>query len=98
MTEYCKRCGLPKELCVCDVIDKEETLLTLRLEKRKYGKMITIIEGFENVPEEKIKSLASTLKHMLGTGGSVKDNKILLQGRQINNCKLVLNKLGWKTK
>ena len=39
MPEICPKCGLPKELCVCETIAKEEQRIKVRSEKRKFGKI-----------------------------------------------------------
>ena len=44
MAEVCSTCGLPKDLCVCGEIEKEQQRIRVRLETRKYGKATTIID------------------------------------------------------
>ena len=50
----------------------------LRFEKRN-GKPATIVSNFEG-SEAALKDLAATLKKHCGTGGSAKDDEILIQG------------------
>jgi len=38
MAEICPICGLPKDLCVCEEISKEQQRIRIRLETRKWGK------------------------------------------------------------
>lgn len=60
-------------------LETAEQVLSLRTEKRRYDKPVTIVEGFD-LPESEIKSIASDLKSSLGTGGTVDEGHIELQG------------------
>jgi len=75
----CATCGLPKELCVCEDLGRETTLLSVDLDTRRYGKAVTVVRGLESRPDEAEK-LARELKKGLATGGSGKDGVIVLQG------------------
>lgn len=56
-----------------------EQQLAVRMEKRRYGKPVTIVEGFD-LPRSELKTVASDLKRALGAGGTVDDGRIELQG------------------
>ena len=43
------------------------------------GKTVTIVSGFQ-ISADELKNLATQLKRRGGTGGSVKDGKIIIQG------------------
>ena len=94
MSEICDTCGLPKELCVCETIAKETQKIVVRIEKRKFGKKYTIIEGI-NQKEIDLKDLVKKLKAKFACGGTVKDNKIELQGDHKNNARKALIALGF---
>jgi len=94
MAEICPKCGLPKELCVCETIAKEEQRIKVRSEKRKFGKVITLIEGLDN-KEIDLKDLAKKLKSQFACGGTVKGNKIELQGDHVQEAKESLIKFGF---
>ena len=54
--------------------------LRTRIEKKgRGGKTATVISGFIG-PEKDLEDLARTLKTHCGTGGSVKDGEIIIQG------------------
>ena len=79
--------GLPEELCV--QLGAEEQLVKIRLEKRKFGKEVTIIEGIDPSTYD-LRKVASVLKSRLATGGTVKDNHIEIQGDQRQKVKNIL--------
>ncbi|MBZ6494772.1 translation initiation factor [Natrinema longum] len=60
-------------------LETSQQVLSLRTESRRYDKPVTIIEGFDLTKSE-IESTASDLKQSLGTGGTVDDGRIELQG------------------
>jgi translation initiation factor 1 (eIF-1/SUI1) len=47
LSEICSKCGLPKDLCVCEAIVKEQQRIRVFLEKRKWGRDVTIVEGID---------------------------------------------------
>ncbi|RLE55263.1 MAG: stress response translation initiation inhibitor YciH [Thermoprotei archaeon] len=91
--EICPRCGLPKELCVCQTIVKEQQLIRIRLERRR-GHEVTIIEGLD--PKSiSLKELASQLKSKLACGGTAKEGRIELQGDHRYKVREILINLGF---
>ena len=94
MSEICPKCGLPKELCVCETIAKEAQKIRIRTAKRRYGKLSTIIEGLD-AKEINLKDLTKKLKLKLACGGTIKDNVIELQGDHRKKVKDILVSLGF---
>ncbi|WP_440766371.1 translation initiation factor [Natronorubrum sp. DTA7] len=60
-------------------LETSQQMLSIRTESRRYDKPVTIVEGFDLELDE-IKSIASDLKSSMGTGGTVDDGRIELQG------------------
>jgi translation initiation factor 1 len=88
----CSRCGLPVDLCTCKIIERGEERIKIYVEKRKFGKPITIIEGIS----DNAKEIVSQLKSKLACGGTFKNNHIELQGDHRSKLKELLKKLGYK--
>ncbi|QKQ99776.1 translation initiation factor [Metallosphaera tengchongensis] len=83
--------GLPPE--VCEELNKEEQFIKIKLEKRRYGKEVTIIEGLGD--DADLKKIASELKSKLAAGGTVKNGKIEIQGDHRERARDLLVKLGF---
>ena len=94
MGEICSTCGLPKELCVCETIAKEDQFIEIKFEKRKFGKQYTLLTGI-NEKEIDIETVFKALKKKLACGGTFKAGRIELQGRHPQKVKEVLVKLGF---
>jgi len=63
-----------------DLLPWEKQKLKVVLDKSgRAGKVVTLIEGFHG-PAVELEKLAKELKNHCGTGGSVKDGQILIQG------------------
>ncbi|MBD2435729.1 translation initiation factor [Nostoc sp. FACHB-110] len=61
------------------------------------GKTVTVITGFQAKPET-LAALVKQLKTQCGTGGTVKDNEIEIQGDHKQKILEILIKLGYKAK
>jgi translation initiation factor 1 len=63
-----------------DFLSPDEQLLTVILDKKqRAGKVVSIIKGF-SMKQNDIEVLAKKLKAFCGSGGSAKDNEIMIQG------------------
>ena len=78
-------------------INKKQAISVGRETKGRKGKGVTILSDL-NMNEEQIHELATKLKSKCGTGGTVKDGKIEIQGDQRERIIIELEKLGFKTK
>jgi translation initiation factor 1 len=94
MSDVCPKCGLNKELCVCETIAKREQQIQIKVVKRKFGKLITTVGGID-AKDIDIKDLAKKLKNALACGGTSKGGIIELQGDHATKAKEALIKLGF---
>jgi translation initiation factor 1 len=70
--------------------------LRVRLEtKQRGGKAVTLVAGFIG-QETDLEELGKKLKNFCGTGGSAKDNEIIIQGDQREKVLQWLLKNGYK--
>ena len=65
--------------------------------KQRKGKTVTLVQGFAG-SEEDLKALASHLKNKCGTGGSVKDGEIVIQGELREKILNLLKEQGYRAK
>ena len=96
MSEICPKCGLPKELCMCEEIAREQQSVRISIDSRRYGKTVTVIDGIDGNDID-IVDLAKTLKSRCAAGGTCKDGRIELQGDHEKKVKLVLEEMGFRT-
>jgi len=79
-----------------DTLSPSKQRLRIILDNRhRGGKTVTAVIGFIGKPED-MEILGKKLKQFCGTGGSVKDGQILIQGDQINKVRVYLQKEGYK--
>ena len=94
MSDICPKCGLPKEICVCEEIARERQNITIAVDQRRYGKVMTIVDGLD--PHDlDLDTLISNLKSKCACGGTIKDGKIELQGDHRTKVKEALEKMGF---
>lgn len=94
MTEICPNCGLPKDICACETIAKEEEKIKVSSTRKRFGKKVTLIEGMSRDVDSK--GILKELKTKLACGGTVKDNVIELQGDHRRKIREILVKLGFQ--
>jgi translation initiation factor 1 len=95
MSQICPKCGLTKDICVCETIALESQIVKLRSVKRRFGKLITLVEGIDQ-KSVNLKEIAKKLKEKFACGGTVKDGIIELQGNHTTRVKQELIKLGFE--
>lgn len=76
---------------------EQQTAAILRERKGRGGKTVTVIRDLRLSPED-LKALATRLKTACGSGGTVKDGTIEIQGDHREKAAQALRDLGYKTK
>jgi translation initiation factor 1 len=94
MATICTVCGLPKELCMCEEIAREQQQIKIFTDTRRYGKVVTVVEGFNSTDIDLIE-LARKLKNKCAAGGTHKDGRIELQGDHKKKVKETLTEMGF---
>jgi translation initiation factor 1 len=77
-------------------LDLEEMNIVISKEIKKFNKLTTVIRGIDD--SENIRSISKELKTKLGTGGTIKDGQIILQGDHREAVKKLLVARGFKEK
>jgi translation initiation factor 1 len=99
--QLCPDCGEFINHCICvaksEVSARGEKIRVRKDKKARRGKTVTIISGIP-LNENGLLELASELKRKCGTGGSVKDGEILIQGDRIELSIDFLKEKGYSAK
>ena len=94
----CPGCRNPINQCTCNQEQRatsSDGIVRLHREtKGRKGKGATLIKGLD-LPEKDLKALAKTLKAKCGTGGTIKEGTIEIQGDHRDTLKTELEKQGW---
>ena len=75
----------------------EQTIYLHRDSKGRGGKTVTLVKKLL-LSEEEMKELATTLKQVCGSGGTVKDGVIEIQGEHREKIAEALQKMGYRVK
>lgn len=76
---------------------QQQTVYLHRESSGRHGKAVTLVKNLA-LSTDDLKALAKKLKEACGTGGTVKDGVIEIQGEQREKMAEVLRKLGYKVK
>jgi translation initiation factor 1 len=97
----CPTCSQPVAKCHCKqqpIATKGDGIVRIQREtKGRKGSGVSLISGVPLVGDE-LKKLAKSLKQKCGTGGTIKNGVIEIQGDHRELLLLELQKLGWKVK
>jgi translation initiation factor 1 len=100
----CERCGKPESECSCPTVvpeprrtPPEKQTARLRREKRPRGKQVTVVANLDPGGND-LPALATRLKSACGTGGTVKDGIIELQGDHLDTVERELTALGFRVR
>jgi translation initiation factor 1 len=97
----CPRCGLSARVCGCNVAKEfkggDGIIRLSRETKGRKGKGVTLVTGFLG-NEDDLKALAKKLKQLCGTGGTVKEGVIEIQGDMRHKIQQSLEASGHRVK
>ncbi len=82
---------------VPDLPASEQNIRIQASRKGRKGKTVTVITGFQ-ANNETLTELVKKLKTQCGTGGTVKENEIEIQGEHTQKLLQILLQLGYKAK
>ena len=85
--------GLPIQAIEWEDLAKSSQKIKVTTDKKRYGKIVTIISGFDKGVD--VKKTAKALKNELACGGTYKDDVIELQGDHTKKIKDLLVKQGF---
>jgi len=102
---YCRVCGQPETTCACASRGQagasatpNDGFVRVAFERKgRRGKPVTLLTGLPADPGA-LAELARSLKQLCGTGGTVENGVILLQGDQRDKAHARLTQLGYKVK
>ncbi|HKQ20917.1 MAG TPA: stress response translation initiation inhibitor YciH [Nitrososphaeraceae archaeon] len=75
-------------------LDLEDINIVISKQIKKFNKLTTVIRGVDD--SENVRSISKELKTKLGTGGTIKDGQIILQGDHREAVKKLLVARGFK--
>lgn len=98
----CPRCGWPASDCRCSSRLEEKVpqrlVARLRIERAgRRGKTVTVVEGLPRNTAF-LKTLAAELKRACGSGGTVLEDRVELQGDHLETLRALLAARGWTVK
>ena len=93
MSDICPKCGLPRELCTCEAMAKEEEKIRVYTVERRFKKRTTVIDGISK--DLDMKKILKQMKTKLACGGTLKNSTIELQGDHKSKIRGILVKLGF---
>lgn len=97
----CPNCGKAQNACVCRKQEKppvgDGIVRVQRESKGRGGKTVTVVRGL-SLDEDQLKALAGELKKRCGTGGTVRDWTIEIQGDHADLLVAELTRRGYRAK
>lgn len=101
--DTCPRCGQSYKHCRCNQSAPSATkksdgiVRVMRDRKQRGGKTVTVITGVMG-SEAELTALGQQLKKLCGSGGTIKDGNIEIQGDHCEKVMAKLTSLGYKVK
>jgi translation initiation factor 1 len=92
----CDRCGALEANCTCPPLAGGQ-VVRLVVEKRKKGKVVTVISGLPAARND-LPALLSQLKSQCGAGGAIQEERLEIQGEHVERIRALLSELGFVVK
>ena len=89
----CDHCGALEADCKCPA----GQVARLSVEKRKKGKVVTVIRGLPAARND-LPALLSMLKSQCGAGGAIQEDQLEIQGQHVERISATLRELGYVVK
>jgi translation initiation factor 1 len=99
----CEACGNPLDQCACprgasgEVVLPKDQPARVGREKRRKGKIVTVITGLDPVASN-LRAILSQLKSTCAAGGTISQDRIEIQGDHRERALAVLRDLGYPAK
>jgi translation initiation factor 1 len=98
----CERCGKLETDCTCPkqpaaIIAPEKQTARLAVEKRKKGKVVTVIRGLAAEAND-LPALLSKLKSQCGAGGALDEESLEIQGDHCERIAALLTEIGYRVR
>ncbi|HEY4260881.1 MAG TPA: translation initiation factor [Schlesneria sp.] len=98
----CERCGKLEAECTCppivaakELIPPQKQTAQLSVEKRKKGKLVTVIRGLSAEAND-LSALLTKLKNSCGAGGAIEEDALEIQGDQLSRLQTILSEIGYR--
>ena len=72
-------CSMPRELCVCGGLIQEELQITIFNDRRKWGKVVTVM-AFDGDSGVDLQDFLKKAKKKVASGGTIRGNEVELMG------------------
>ncbi len=98
----CEQCGELEADCICPPPPKaltppEKQTARLATEKRKKGKVVTVVRGLQ-AEQNDLPALLAKLKAACGAGGALKDDLLEVQGDHLERVRSLLIDFGYQVR
>ena len=98
----CEQCGKLEAECTCPkkpavFIPPEKQTARLSVEKRKKGKVVTVIRGLAAEAND-LPALLSRLKSQCGAGGALDEESLEIQGDHCERIAALLTEIGYRVR
>ncbi|MBN2154899.1 MAG: stress response translation initiation inhibitor YciH [Candidatus Lokiarchaeota archaeon] len=84
---------MPIDLCVCESLSQENQRITISNDKRKWGRIVTVVTFNGEIPD--LKKMLKKAKTFCASGGTIRENQIEIQGEHRHKIRKLLIKEGF---